>query len=145
MERIQLRRDLSTKWTEINPILMEGEVGFETDTKLRKIGDGVTAWNNLDYLAAENIVQKAGTSENATISQNFLSKNTFLNRKFLTNVDNLNEITELGIFIWTNSSVPMNAPINQGGMMIIYPYYRTEQDPVEGNIVKKYVACYYKC
>ncbi len=136
MERIQLRRDLSTKWVEINPILMEGEVGFETDTKLRKIGDGVTAWNNLDYLAAENIVQKAGTSENATISQNFLSKNTFLNRKFLTNVDNLNEITELGIFIWTNSSVPMNAPINQGGMMIIYPYYRTEQDPAEGNIVK---------
>jgi structural protein len=56
MERIQLRRDLAAKWAEINPILMEGEVGFEIDTKLRKIGDGVTAWNNLDYLAAENIV-----------------------------------------------------------------------------------------
>lgn len=69
MERIQLRRDLSTKWTEINPILMEGEVGFEIDTKLRKIGDGVTAWNDLDYLAAENIVQKLGDSETTVTSQ----------------------------------------------------------------------------
>lgn len=75
MERIQLRRDLSTKWTEINPILMEGEVGFETDTKLRKIGDGVTAWNNLDYLAAENIVQELGNSENTVISQKISSDN----------------------------------------------------------------------
>lgn len=69
MERIQLRRDISTKWTEINPILMEGEVGFEIDTKLRKIGDGITAWNNLDYLAAENVVQELGDSETAVISQ----------------------------------------------------------------------------
>ena len=70
MERIQLRRDLAAKWTEINPILMEGEVGFEIDTKLRKIGDGVTAWNNLDYLAAENIVQELGDSTTASMSQN---------------------------------------------------------------------------
>lgn len=75
MERIQLRRDISTKWTEINPILMEGEVGFETDTKLRKIGDGVTPWNNLDYLAAENIVQELGDSITATVSQNAITEN----------------------------------------------------------------------
>lgn len=73
MERIQLRRDLAAKWTEINPILMEGEVGFEIDTKLRKIGDGVTAWNNLDYLAAENVVQELGDSTTAVISQNIIT------------------------------------------------------------------------
>lgn len=50
MERIQLRRDTSTRWREVNPILMEGEVGFETDTRLRKIGDGVNRWNDLEYL-----------------------------------------------------------------------------------------------
>lgn len=74
MERIQLRRDLSTTWADVNPILMEGEVGFEIDTKLRKIGDGVTAWNNLDYLAAENIVQELGDSENAVVSQKGISE-----------------------------------------------------------------------
>ena len=71
MERIQLRRDTSTRWREVNPILMEGEVGFETDTRLRKIGDGVNRWNDLDYLAAENIVNDIGDSETATINQDF--------------------------------------------------------------------------
>lgn len=102
MERIQLRRDTSTRWREVNPILMEGEVGFETDTRLRKIGDGVNRWNDLDYLAAENIVNDIGDSETATINQDFLTKNTFLNRKVLTIDDDLDLITELGIFVWTN-------------------------------------------
>ena len=44
----------------MNPILMEGEVGFETDTRLRKIGDGVNRWNDLEYLKAEGIVQEIG-------------------------------------------------------------------------------------
>lgn len=41
MDRFQFRRDTSARWTEINPILLEGEIGVETDTKLRKMGDGV--------------------------------------------------------------------------------------------------------
>jgi hypothetical protein len=46
---IQLRRDTSTNWTNINPILALGEPGLETDTNLIKYGDGVTYWNNLIY------------------------------------------------------------------------------------------------
>lgn len=69
MDRIQLRRDTSARWAEINPILLEGEVGFETDTKLRKIGDGVHRWNELEYLKVENILQEIGNSESATMSQ----------------------------------------------------------------------------
>mgnify|MGYP005948395569 CR=1 FL=1 len=69
MDRFQFRRDTSARWTEINPILLEGEIGVETDTKLRKMGDGTNTWNNLDYLAAENITQELGNSEAAVISQ----------------------------------------------------------------------------
>lgn len=69
MDRIQLRRDSSARWAEVNPVLLEGEVGFETDTKLRKIGDGVHRWNELDYLRAEGIVQESGDSENVVMSQ----------------------------------------------------------------------------
>lgn len=90
MERIQLRRDLSAKWTEINPILMEGEVGFETDTKLRKIGDGATPWNNLDYLAAENIVQELGNSITAAVSQN----GTTLGIRSATNIINMSDFVK---------------------------------------------------
>lgn len=48
-ERIQLRRDTSTAWAQANPVLADGEPGFERDTNLTKIGDGVTAWNALPY------------------------------------------------------------------------------------------------
>jgi hypothetical protein len=33
----------------VNPTLAQGEMGFETDTKQFKIGDGTTAWGSLDY------------------------------------------------------------------------------------------------
>lgn len=74
MDRFQFRRDTSARWTEINPILLEGEIGVETDTKLRKMGDGVNRWNNLDYLAAENITQELGNSETATVSQKVITE-----------------------------------------------------------------------
>lgn len=74
MDRIQLRRDTSERWKTINPIPLEGELCFETDTRLRKIGDGVNRYNALDYLAAENIVQELGDSETATVSQKVITE-----------------------------------------------------------------------
>ena len=48
-DRIQLRRDTAANWASNNPILALGEVGFETDTKILKIGNGSTEWNSLGY------------------------------------------------------------------------------------------------
>jgi microcystin-dependent protein len=42
---IQLRSDTAANWSTANPILAVGEMGFETDTKVLRVGDGVTAWN----------------------------------------------------------------------------------------------------
>ena len=47
--RIQIRRDTSTNWAVNNPVLLEGEFGYETDTTYMKIGDGTTPWNSLSY------------------------------------------------------------------------------------------------
>jgi hypothetical protein len=47
--RLQLRRDISGKWQVNNPILLDGEIGYETDTTYIKIGDGNTFWNDLEY------------------------------------------------------------------------------------------------
>ena len=44
-----LRRDTAANWSAKNPILREGEEGYETDTGKRKVGDGTTEWNNLKY------------------------------------------------------------------------------------------------
>ncbi len=47
--RIQLKRATAASWTSNNPVLYVGEIGFETDTKKLKIGDGTTAWTSLSY------------------------------------------------------------------------------------------------
>jgi hypothetical protein len=41
------RRGTSAEWASANPVLDAGEIGYETNTKVIKIGDGVTPWNTL--------------------------------------------------------------------------------------------------
>ena len=50
---IRLRSDNSSNWLNANPILAAGEPGFEIDTLQLKIGDGISHWNNLDYVSSE--------------------------------------------------------------------------------------------
>lgn len=50
---IQHKTGTASQWTSVNPTLAKGEIGFETDTAKMKIGDGVTAYNNLPYLQAQ--------------------------------------------------------------------------------------------
>lgn len=47
--RIRLRRDTAANWTAANPVLLNGEMGVETDTRRFKVGDGSTAWASLSY------------------------------------------------------------------------------------------------
>lgn len=43
--KIQLRRDTAANWTANNPLLLNGEIGIETDTLKFKIGNGNQRWN----------------------------------------------------------------------------------------------------
>ena len=47
--RMQQRRGTATQWTTGNPVLANGEIGYESDTKRFKIGDGTSTWSNLVY------------------------------------------------------------------------------------------------
>ena len=47
--RIRLRRDTAANWTAENPVLLNGEMGIETDTRKYKVGDGTLAWSSLSY------------------------------------------------------------------------------------------------
>jgi hypothetical protein len=49
--KILIRRDLAANWTSANPVLGEGEQGYEKDTGKMKIGDGVKDWITLPYFA----------------------------------------------------------------------------------------------
>ena len=47
--RIQLRNDTAENWTTKNPLLLQGEMGVEIDTKKIKIGNGTDRWTALEY------------------------------------------------------------------------------------------------
>jgi len=63
--RIQVRRDTAANWrTSGSTTLAAGEIGFETDTLLFKIGDGSQTWTNLEYAGGTEPIQynPSGTS-----------------------------------------------------------------------------------
>jgi hypothetical protein len=64
--RIQLRRGLASEWTTANPVLAEGEMGLELDTKLHKIGDGITNWINLQYSIGNKSTIGLGNVDNTS-------------------------------------------------------------------------------
>ena len=71
--RIKLRSDTSTNWTSANPVLYQGEFGYEIDTGKGKFGDGTTAWNDLGYFGGDVEIPQCKTyTVNATAGQNDL-------------------------------------------------------------------------
>lgn len=87
IESIQLRRDSASDWTTENPILLEGEPGFEIDTGKLKIGDGSTAWSSLSYLTgvgggASVLTDLVDVSSSTKTNRNVLVANgtTFVSR-----------------------------------------------------------------
>lgn len=53
--RFRVRRGLTADWASLNPVLLDSEIGRESDSDpVRiKIGDGVTAWNDLPYFTGD--------------------------------------------------------------------------------------------
>ena len=52
--RMQQRRATSEQWGLANPVLGEGEIGWESDTNKFKIGDGINTWDDLAYFLDED-------------------------------------------------------------------------------------------
>jgi hypothetical protein len=53
--KIQLRRGTAAEWTSANPILSQGEFGYETDTGKFKIGNNSSNWATLPYVAVQGV------------------------------------------------------------------------------------------
>lgn len=70
--RIQLRRGTASQWTTINPVLANGEAGYETDTRKIKVGNGTSTWSQLQYMVASTIPGSLATLSDvdATAKQN---------------------------------------------------------------------------
>jgi hypothetical protein len=46
------RRDTAANWTSNNPVMLSGQLGYETDTLKFKFGDGSTSWGSLSYASS---------------------------------------------------------------------------------------------
>ncbi len=84
MATIQFRRNTTSGWTSSNPFLANGEPGFERNDNKLKIGDGSTAWNDLDYIGGTggSAAVYAGSatlaSGSATVSASWVTANTVI-------------------------------------------------------------------
>lgn len=68
IDLIQIRRGTASDWSTVNPVLALAEPGYETDTRLMKYGDGVTAWNDLEYSPPPPVIPPPVTPTWRTIS-----------------------------------------------------------------------------
>lgn len=74
--QMQQRRDTAAQWAAKNPVLLDGELGVVTDNpNSYKMGDGVTAWNDLPLRGFDgNIVQELGDSATSVMSQKAITE-----------------------------------------------------------------------
>lgn len=74
--QMQQRRDTAAQWAAKNPVLLDGELGLVTDNpNSYKMGDGVTAWNDLPLRGFDgNIVQELGDSATSVMSQKAITE-----------------------------------------------------------------------
>ena len=70
--KILFRRDTAANWESVNPVLLPGEIGIETDTYKFKIGNG-SRWNQQSFYAfkvgSPNGVAQLGATGKIPISQ----------------------------------------------------------------------------
>ena len=85
----QLRGDTAENWERVNPVLFRNEPGFDMTNNRLKMGDGVTAWNDLVYVAP-NVVDNflTGGAMNALSAE----QGKILNESKIEKDDMTNEI-----------------------------------------------------
>lgn len=74
--RLSIRRGTRDQWEQENTILLEGEPAWELDTKRLKIGDGITAWNDLSYFSSGNSETAGSVVHDSSVLPNYVNSVT---------------------------------------------------------------------
>ena len=111
--QIQLRNDTANNWADINPILAQGEPGYENDTGKIKYGTGTAPWSSLPYFNG------GGTGGNATPGGpsgaiQFNANGSFSGSSFFT-ADSTNSI------VTTNGTIEATYFIGDGSQLTNLP------------------------
>jgi hypothetical protein len=114
-QKIQFRRDTAANWTSVNPILSQGELGYETDTRKFKIGTGSGYWQELSYFSggANQFSQLLGqigetqipTGQNAIVIPSHIRATNYASAGQVLSIDNI------GQFEWITLTGGGGAPL----------------------------------
>ena len=75
---IQHRRGTSAEWASKNPVLKEGEIGYDKTLDIVKIGDGKTTWKNLPtFVKKKHDLNSYTWDEIADIAYNYNAPTLF--------------------------------------------------------------------
>ncbi len=110
--RIQVRRDTAANWTTNDPILTNGEIGYETNTHKFKIGNNTSTWSQLNYELGQwnsdssgNITYGAQAGEgNVTVTKNLTVEGDFTVNGTTTTI-NTEEVTIEDNMVVLNSNL----------------------------------------
>lgn len=75
------RIDTASNWSSVNPILENGEVAYELDSDnlpgKYKVGNGITAWNDLPYFSRKKLNGSITTSNYFTFAQTEINPGSY--------------------------------------------------------------------
>jgi hypothetical protein len=120
--RMQQRRDTAANWTSNNPTLAAGELGFETDTYLFKIGDGTLSWTSLSYAAGGTSSSYAATATAAgttTLTSTSKTTQNFTGTQTQTVVLPVVSTLPLGFSFQILNNSTQNITVNSSGSNLI--------------------------
>jgi hypothetical protein len=146
--RFQARRDTSSAWASVNPVLADGEVGFEKDTKRIRVGNGVSNFLSLPFFSADPGFTAAGTAlataEDAAaqrVALGFTAAGTAL----ATAADAAAQRTALGLHFSSGIITPTTPSVLQPGIpssanWVEVTLYRLSQSSSGNMIIRPRVA-----
>ena len=87
--RVVNRNDYQNVWIEKNPILLQGELGIERETRKIKIGDGVSTWDQLPYANVTDLNNYYTKDEIIDIIENISGDSAFVYDDFNSFIQNV--------------------------------------------------------
>ena len=112
--RIKLRRDDTTNWDALNPVLALGEPGYNTTVNKIKIGDGVTTWANLSYLT-----DATGNAYTLTAATTNVLGGVKLGEGFVLNASNQVTTSKLYSTNETDANVHYRLELDTNGVVVL--------------------------
>ena len=77
--RNRIATKTSAEWETENPILLKGEMGYDSTSNKAKVGDGVTKWTELDFFMASDLKDIINILNNHNIAISDLKNTSVLN------------------------------------------------------------------